>query len=47
MEFSFTSFCNYTFDWDPKKKQHTCLWLKEENPDIGGGRIRISDIDRL
>ena len=26
---------------------HTSLTLKEENPDIGGGRIRMSDIDRL
>ena len=48
MEFSFSSFCNGSFDWDPEKEQHTrLLWLKEENPDIGGGRIRISDIDRL
>ncbi len=47
MKFSFTSFCNYTFDWDPEKKLHTSLTLKEENPDIGGGRIRMSDIDRL
>ena len=47
MKYSFESFCNNSYDWDPINRQHTGLWLREERMDIGGGRISISDIDRL
>lgn len=47
MQFSFDSFVNSRFDYDPVSETHTCLWLREEKMDIGGGKIRIEDIDRL
>ena len=47
MEFSFNSFVNGTFDYDPVSQTHTGLWLHEESADIGGGKIRVEDIDRL
>ena len=47
MEFSFDSFVNGTFDHDPVSQTHTGLWLREESMDIGGGKIRVEDIDRL
>ena len=47
MEFSFDSFVNGTFDYDPVSQTHTGLWLHEESADIGGGKIRVEDIDRL
>ena len=47
MEFSFESFYSGRFDYDSKIRKHTCLWLREERMDIGGGRISVADIDRL
>ena len=47
MHFSFESFCHGSFDYDPVTQTHTCLWLREENMDISGGRISIRDIDQL
>ena len=47
MEFTFDSFVDGSFDYDPKTKTHTCLWLREEQMDIGGGKISIADIDKL
>lgn len=47
MEFTFDSFVYGDFDYDPVSQTHTSLWLREENMDIGGGSIRIEDIDRL
>lgn len=47
MDYSFSSFVNGSFDYDPVAKTHCCLWLCEENMDIGGGRISIADIDKL
>lgn len=47
MDYSFDDFVKRSFDYDPITKKHTSLWLKEENMDIGGGRIGISDIDKL
>ncbi len=47
MDFSFESFYNGNFDYDPETKTHTCLWLREEKMDIGGGKISIKDIDKL
>ena len=47
MDFTFDSFVHGSFDYDPVSQTHTSLWLREENMDIGGGRIRIEDIDRL
>lgn len=47
MEYSFDDFVRGSFDYDPITKEHSCLWLREENMDIGGGRIGISDIDKL
>jgi len=40
MDFSFSSFADMSFDRD-------CIWLREENIDIGGGRISVGDIDKL
>lgn len=47
MDFSFESFHKGNFDYDPETKLHTCLWLREEKMDIGGGTISIEDIDKL
>lgn len=47
MKFSFESFVNGSFDYDPTTQTHTCLWLSSESMDIGGGKISFSDIDRL
>ena len=47
MDFSFESFVNGNFDYDRIAKTHNSLWLREENMDIGGGKITIADIDKL
>ncbi len=47
MYFSFDSFVNGNFDYDKETQTHTCLWLREENMDIGGGTISAEDIDKL
>ncbi len=47
MNFSFDSFVRGSFDYDAANGRHTCLWLRESNMDIGGGRITFSDIDVL
>ena len=47
MDFSFESFHKGNFDYDPGTKKHTCLWLREEKMDIGGGIISVEDIDKL
>lgn len=47
MEFSFDSFVNRTYDYDYEEKKHSGLWLRDENMDIGGGRISFADIDRF
>lgn len=47
MNYSFDDFVSGSFDYDPVKKEHTCLWLRDENMDIGGGKINISNIDVL
>ena len=47
MDFSFDSFINGKSDYDSKTQTHTCLWLREEKMDIGGGKISIADIDKL
>ena len=47
MDFSFESFVSGNFDYDKKTKTHNSLWLREENMDIGGGKITIADIDKL
>ena len=47
MNFSFESFVNGNFDYDKTTETHNCIWLREENMDIGGGKITFSDIDRL
>lgn len=47
MDFSFESFLNGNFDYDRITKTHNSLWLREENMDIGGGKITIADIDKL
>lgn len=47
MDFSFESFVNGNFDYDKTTKTHNSLWLREENMDIGGGKITIADIDKL
>ena len=47
MDFSFESFVSGNFDYDKTTKTHDSLWLREENMDIGGGKITIADIDKL
>ena len=47
VRFSFDSFVDGNFDYDPITKTHRCIRLREEKMDIGGGRITVSDIDRL
>lgn len=47
MKFSFDSFADGSFDYDCKTKNHTCLWLREANMDIGGGTISKEEIDSL
>ena len=47
MDFSFESFVSGDFDYDKTTKTHNSLWLREENMDIGGGKITIADIDKL
>lgn len=47
LNFSFQSFVDGDFDCDEKTEKHTGLHLREESADIGGGKIRISDIDEL
>lgn len=47
MDFLFDSFVAGHFDFDPETKTHTCLWLREEKMDIGGGTISVQDIDRI
>ncbi len=47
MNFSFRSFVDGSFDYDKTTETHTCLHLREEKADIGGGRIKTSDIDVL
>ena len=47
VDFSFESFVSGNFDYDKTTKTHNSLWLREENMDIGGGKITIADIDKL
>ena len=47
MNFSFKSFVDGSFDYDRVTKTHSCIWLREEKMDIGGGKITTADIDRL
>lgn len=47
MKFSFESFVNGKFDYDKTTSTHNCLWLHQENMDVGGGKITVADIDRL
>ena len=47
MEFSFESFVYGSFDYDAVTETHSCIWLREEKMDIGGGRISVFDIDKL
>lgn len=47
LDFTFDAFVSGNFDYDKAKKKHNSLWLCEEDADIGGGKIGISDIDKL
>ncbi len=47
MDFSFESFVDGSFDYDKSSKKHTGLYLREQNADIGGGKIKADDIDIL
>ncbi|MBQ8849560.1 MAG: internalin [Clostridia bacterium] len=47
MNFSFDSFVEGSFDYDRKTQTHSCIWLRSENMDIGGGKITVEDIDKL
>ena len=43
LNFSFESFVDGSFDYNPATKTHNFLWLCEENADIGGGKITGAD----
>ena len=47
IDFSFETFVSGDFDYDKTTKTHNSLWLREENMDIGGGKITIAAIDKL
>ena len=47
MKFSIESFVEGDFDYDRTTKTHSCLWLRDENMNIGGGKITVEDIDKL
>lgn len=47
MQFSFRAFVDGNFDYDCETKNHTSLWLREENMPISGGKISVADIDKL
>ncbi len=47
MNFSFESFVDGSFDYDRETQRHTCLWLRQEKMDIGGGTISVDDIDKI
>ena len=47
MDFSFDSFVEGNFDYDHETQTHTCLWLREEKMDVGGGTISVEDMDQL
>lgn len=47
MKFSFDSFVDGTFDYDYKTQKHYCLWIHEDNMDVGGGIVSKEDIDKL
>lgn len=47
MDFSFKSFVDGNFDYDQTTKKHSCIWLRGEKMDIGGGKITVEDIDKL
>ena len=46
MDFSFDAFVDGSFDYDPETKKHSCLWLRAEQTDVGGGKITVADIDK-
>lgn len=47
MEYSFDSFINRDFDWNPETRTHTGLHLRAMDMDITGGKISRADIDVL
>ena len=47
MDFSFKSFADGSFDYNKETETHTRLYLREDNADISGGKIKFSDIDVL
>ncbi len=47
MEFSFKSFVNGKFDYDPEVKMHTGLYLYEGKSDIKGSKIKLPNLDAL
>lgn len=47
MDYSFDEFVDGCFDYDANTQSHTCIWLREEKMNVGGGKISITDIDKL
>ena len=47
MNFTFDAFVSGSFDFNKAKKKHESIWLCEKDADVGGGKISISDIDKL
>ncbi len=47
MDYTFASFIDGSYDYDPSKKTHTGIHIYNKNADIGGGKITIADIDVL
>ncbi|MGE5455862.1 MAG: hypothetical protein ACM3O4_01980 [Ignavibacteriales bacterium] len=44
---NFKDFIYGSWDYSEKTKEHCGLWLRQEEMDIGGGRISKDDIDKL
>ena len=47
LAFTFEDFVIGNFDYSKETRTHSCLWLREENMNIGGGRISARDIDMM
>ena len=44
---NFDDFVSGSYDYNPITKEDEGLWLRQEKMDIGGGRISISDINKI
>lgn len=44
---NFEEFISGSWNYDPESESSNGLWLRQDDMDIGGGKIGIADIDRL